>query len=371
MLRIDRANRTLSSLQTRSLRESGYWERRDIQTMICRSPAAFCDEIGEYIHIVGSETKPTDFVADRIDILGVDLDGTAVIIELKRESHKHQLLQALSYAGMIAKWEPVQFVAELRRFNLQWNTLQERASQTEEQAREELEDALDAYLENVNQRQRIILIAEDFDFEVLITAEWLVERYGVDIQCHRLAIARDRDEDILSISRVYPPPELSDLATRRRRQSSTGKVETGALDWTEVLSRVRNEALRKFLQEEVDSGTSGNPARRTIRFFIDDRFRFKLSFTSDRARVWQNGRFDGDVAFWKARLGAGVELDPMLGGERLRFYVSTSADLLAFRAALGDLAGVSFHGGGEEPDDSAPPERGEPSSHLGGGVGGP
>jgi len=29
------------------MREAGYWERRDIQEMICRTPAVFCEELGE------------------------------------------------------------------------------------------------------------------------------------------------------------------------------------------------------------------------------------------------------------------------------------------------------------------------------------
>jgi RecB family endonuclease NucS len=103
MLRIDKTNRSLIRLEPKTMKESGYWERRDIQEMICRSPGPFCDELGEYIHIVGSEVQPTDFVQDRIDILGIDSDGAAVVVEIKRDSHKLHLLQALSYAGMVAK----------------------------------------------------------------------------------------------------------------------------------------------------------------------------------------------------------------------------------------------------------------------------
>ena len=37
------------------------------------------------IYILGSEVQPSDVVQDRIDLLGVDPDGAAVIIEIKRE----------------------------------------------------------------------------------------------------------------------------------------------------------------------------------------------------------------------------------------------------------------------------------------------
>jgi hypothetical protein len=43
-------------------------------------------------------------------------------------------------------------------------------------------------LDAINRSQRIILLAEAFDFEVLVTAEWLTDRYDMDIRCYRLAL---------------------------------------------------------------------------------------------------------------------------------------------------------------------------------------
>ena len=46
-------------------------------------------------------------------------------------------------------------------------------------------DALIEFLEvdkeDINRQQRIILIAEAYDYALLIGAEWLSEQYGVDI----------------------------------------------------------------------------------------------------------------------------------------------------------------------------------------------
>jgi RecB family endonuclease NucS len=87
MLRIDKAKKALITLERKTMREPGYWERPDIQEMICRTPGLFCDEIGESIRFVGSEVQPTDVVQDRIDLLGIDPDGAALIIEIKRDLH--------------------------------------------------------------------------------------------------------------------------------------------------------------------------------------------------------------------------------------------------------------------------------------------
>lgn len=205
MLRIDRDGRRLIPLERTTMRDGGYWERRDIQTMICRDPLPFCQELGEDIWIVGSEIEPTDVVQDRIDLLAVDRDGSAVVIEIKHDSHKLHLLQALSYAGMIAKWEPRRFMEELQRFNHEWGNSDETRTQNAEAAKDELEQALEEEdIEVVNRTQRIILLAEEFDYEVLVTAEWLTENYGVDIRCFRVALAKDEANDFLVCTRAYP-----------------------------------------------------------------------------------------------------------------------------------------------------------------------
>jgi hypothetical protein len=259
MLRIDKANKTLVALERKTMRESGYWERRDVQEMICRSPHSFCEELGEDICIVGSEVQPTGFVQDRIDLLGVDPDGGAVIIEIKRDSHKLHLLQALSYAGMVAKWEPKRFIEQLCEFN-------KKKHQTFEQAKDELEQILeDSDIEAVNRNQRILLLAEAFDYEVLVTAEWLIERYELDIRCYRVALAKHGDDEFLTCTRAYPPPELTEIAIRRRREKEFGGEPT---DWNEALKSIENQAVAKFFRQELAAGRSNNVKYKNLRFFL-------------------------------------------------------------------------------------------------------
>jgi RecB family endonuclease NucS len=95
VLRVDRQKRTLRRLGERAITDAGYRERDDLQRMIRSSPDAFFDEMGEKLLLVGEEVRPADFVDDRIDLLALDQNGAAVIIELKRSSNKLQLLQAL------------------------------------------------------------------------------------------------------------------------------------------------------------------------------------------------------------------------------------------------------------------------------------
>ena len=115
MLRIDRTARTFQVLEQRSLPEVGIRERSDLQQMIRATPDPFFRELGERLLLVGEELRPAEFVDDRIDLLAVDETGGTVIIELKRGGHKLHLLQAIAYAGMVAKWDRGRFVTERSR----------------------------------------------------------------------------------------------------------------------------------------------------------------------------------------------------------------------------------------------------------------
>jgi hypothetical protein len=115
---------------------------------------------------LGEEIRPSEVVDDRIDLLAVDTDGAAVIIELKRGAHKLELLQALAYAALISDWTPARLIAERSRFS----------RKSENETEEEVDEFLDEGSNTLNGSQRVVLIAEEYDFEVLATAKWLSER---------------------------------------------------------------------------------------------------------------------------------------------------------------------------------------------------
>src|ERR1017187_3996488 len=104
MLKISRNDKQLAPLERQDLGTANLQERYDLQEYLFNSFDAFCDEIQENLEIVGKEVRPSDVVLDRIDLLAIDEEGNAVIIELKRGNDKLQLLQGVAYAAMISKW---------------------------------------------------------------------------------------------------------------------------------------------------------------------------------------------------------------------------------------------------------------------------
>lgn len=339
MLKIDRTSKSFSLLERKKLSDVGLLERHDIQAMIRNAPEAFCEEMGkgDYVWFVGEEVVPSETVNDRIDLLGVDDEGAVVIFELKRDSHKLHLLQALAYAAMVSKWDQARLVEELRKFN--------KKGQNFEQAKEELIDALEGLdYESINRRQRVVLIAEDFDYEVLVTAEWLWQQNKIDVRCFRLSLSQDGQNEYLSCTRVYPPPEITDLAIQRR-----GSANVAWSDWDQALQDVANPAVRDFFKAEIAAGRPNRIKRRYLQFKVGNKTRIRVVVRPESALVYQHGRFDDDEAYWRTRFGTDFRIRVIRHGQRLRFRLATAEQFAAFKDAW--ESNVSMRGFSAEPED--------------------
>ncbi len=119
-------------------------------------------------------------------------EGACVVIELKRGSNKLHMLQAISYAGMISAWLP-----------------EDLESLLDEDRQEALADFLESGKEDINRQQRIILIAEGYDYALLAGAEWLSDQFGVgdgrSLIRSRRAVSRAHGR-WTHHSQVPPPP---------------------------------------------------------------------------------------------------------------------------------------------------------------------
>lgn len=332
MLAIDRNGKRMTRLERRSLPEAGLLERSDIQRMIQHDDVAFFEELGESLLLVGEELRPASVVDDRIDLLAIDRNGCVVIIELKRGSHKLQLLQSLSYAAMISKWEPRRII-EARAQLLE---------QSLEETEEEIEEFLDVDIASLNDVQRIVLLAENYDYAVLIASEWLSETYEVDIRCYRLELAADDDREYLSIARIFPAPEISEHATQRGRGLKQQPLQW--TDWETALSAIKNTAVKEFFEQELAAGRDNYLRKRHLRYEVGGRRRLWMAARGEHAYVWQTGRFKGDLAFWKKHVGDQIDAEPVKRGLCVRFYLRSKADFERFRATVtGETAHVDWH----------------------------
>ena len=280
--------------------------------------------------MVGEEVRPTYFVADRIDLLAIDQQGVAVVMELKRGSDKLQLLQGLAYGSMISDWDSERLISERAKF----------ANLSAEEAQEEIEQFLREGIAELNESQRVVLIAEAFDYEVLVTAKWLAENYGVDIRCYRLVMAADNGGEFLSCTCIYPPPEITEHAIRRGRRTV---VPQGWSSWEEALERVKNPAVVEFFRVAAAGGQESYLPSGDLYYRVGGKRRFTVGLRTRNAYVWQEGRFRSDEDFWKERLGEEANIQPVSGRLCLRFYLTSEDDFRQFQNAVStELDAVEF-----------------------------
>jgi hypothetical protein len=330
MLRIDKNEKKLVRLTKSALAEAEHWERH-LQAMIFAEPDAFCEEIGESLWLIGQEVRPSDAVSDRIDILAIDEDGSAVVMELKRGSHKLQLLQAVSYAGMVSRWTAERFI----------ETLAVNYKESNDDARTAIEEHTGSEISAINKTQRILLIAEDFDPALLISAEWLHENYGVDIRCYRLQLSQENNNEYLTCTCIYPPIEIATLT--RGSDKKSGQAGTVWVSWDAALEGVENGAVKDFVRAELAKKQESRLANREIIYRRDGKRRFYLSCRQKYAYVWQAGRFEGDDGYWKKVLSEPSHVREVNSNRALRFRLATAADFGAFSKAMSeDLTKVEF-----------------------------
>ena len=327
MLRIDRKQKTFAHLDAQALSDVSYTEVHDLQESIFNSQDAFCREIGQKLFFIGKEIQPSDSVQDRIDLLALDEEGNAVIVELKRGNHKLHLLQAISYAGMLAHWQPDDFLQLL-----------------DEEAAERLQNFLVVDKDEINRQQRIILVAEAFDYSVLVSAEWLNEKFGVDIVCCRLSFSADKQAstEYIVCTNIFPAPEISRQAiVRGHGKTLAGKGKW--VDWNSALTAIANPAVVTYFKQELEAGCESYLLKRILRYRVKNKRFWFLAARNNNAYVWQEARFENDIEFWQKGLSHPDEVGPVKDGACLRFFLYSENDFKSFHEAVtGSLQSVTW-----------------------------
>lgn len=212
-------NNKFIKLDESDMKTNGIFERFNLQEAIVNSWEEFTKEIkNPDLIYVGKEVIPDERTLDRIDILAFDPnESVPVVIELKRNRDKYQLLQAISYAAMISSWSNDKFLEVAKENN----------SKQLSDLEEEIENV------NLNKEIKIILIAEKFDPEVIISIDWLMQNYELDASAIRINLFK-KDEDVyFNFEQRYPLPELNEVyELRSRKQRSLAKNES--VTWDQV-----------------------------------------------------------------------------------------------------------------------------------------
>jgi hypothetical protein len=218
MLEIDETTKKLIKINETDLKEQNLLERYHLQEAIVNSWDVFTKEIGlPEIKLIGKEITPHKSVKDRIDIVAFDEnDSTIVIFELKRDKERTQLLQSISYAGMVYTWTPEDIIDIIKN----------------DVDKDELKELFQN--EEIDIKIKIVLIAENFDPEIIYASHWLKTAYKLNISAYTVRLYNHNNNILLDIEQKYPLKELSDVYESRRKKTTVTKEENKSWDDVKV-----------------------------------------------------------------------------------------------------------------------------------------
>jgi len=195
---------SITPLTARTFGELGFKERANLQEWISKEPSC----LGEELLVIQKEFAGFSDTHERLDLLGIDKQGSLVLIENKLDDTGRDVTwQALKYAS---------YCSGLTKENIR-RIYQEFLDKTDPgaDAKERMTEFLDAddYEEfsfNRGITQRIILIAANFRKEVTSTVLWLLN-FKLRIQCFRVAPYSMGDQNFLNIEQIIPTKDVEEF----------------------------------------------------------------------------------------------------------------------------------------------------------------
>jgi len=215
-----------------SLANEGRREYSDLEKWLETDP----ELISPDLMIIGTQV-PTR--SGPLDLLGIDIDGNLVIIELKRDLlPRNALAQAIDYASDISYWD-IERIKDIY----------------EKYSKKDLEDGLTEYfseisIENleINIAQRIILIGFSIEASLERMITWLSENFDVNINAIILDYFKTTNGEELICKTSLFSEEVEREKIRRKRFKISMSDEPGVFDEDELRS-----LLIKYLSQNLES----------------------------------------------------------------------------------------------------------------------
>jgi len=169
--------------------------------------------LGERLLIIGRQVMIPD-IRDRLDVLALDSQGKAVIVELKRGAVDDPVdIQALRYASYIAKWRFQDFENQARIHlrkvgdpNFNFNELYETFCN----------DAGIDEIPDINTDQRVIIVGCEVKAKIGSVALWLLE-HNVDIKVVEIGVYQEGEALLVQPQTIVPLPvsRFSDVGAHK------------------------------------------------------------------------------------------------------------------------------------------------------------
>jgi len=200
MYRVDIDGKELIRIPVTSFFDLKLRERFDIQEWIAGTP----DILGEPLLIISKELVLPS--GTRLDLLAIDKQGALVVIELKRDD-----------SGTDVEWQAIKYASYCSSFTNEdiYGYFAEHLDSNADEAQLKIEEFIDCELDELNERQRIILASKEFHSDVISAVLWLRES-EIDIECIRLIPYRDDAQHLfINPEIIIPLPEAKDYIKKK------------------------------------------------------------------------------------------------------------------------------------------------------------
>lgn len=286
LYRIHPESKTLQSVKEINFSDHSFKERYDIQEWLETTPSI----LGEKLLIIAKDKTYFEGTRERPDLVGIDKDGNIVIIELKRDdSGSDTHWQAIKYTSYWARFSVPDILSVYADYINKHGGKEEAEEVDEEYSNQEIIDFIEQdSAENINKRQRIILVSHRFSKEVVTAVDWLIENHGLDIRCVQLIPYFDQDKETyyLQTNTILPLPGIDEYLIRPfSGKASTGKSGQGSRNDDEV-----TRFFEKLRDDLVRSNSVNNNPNNPMKYsrWAGSNYRFRYYHFWFREGAWDN-----------------------------------------------------------------------------------
>ena len=203
-------------------------KENDIEEILRNSIDMICDE-EESMLIVGRQVRNEK--NGRSDLTAVDNNGNIVLIEIKRDrkdiEHRREAFefQAIRYAASYATIEKTDdlvkkvYAPNIEKYRSEFELGELTSFELGSRKLNEFLQVNDAQ-KNFNEKQRIILVASDFDEQTLSAVAWLNSN-NVDMSCYRLTPYKLNEDIFFYVEKLLPITNYDDYYVNLMDKSVT------------------------------------------------------------------------------------------------------------------------------------------------------
>jgi hypothetical protein len=245
MYLINRDKNNLEPVEKITFKSAGLTERKHLQEWIDKNP----ESLGEELLIIQKEFSGFDETNERLDLLALDKKGNLVVIENKLDdSGRDVVWQSLKYASYCSGLNSQGIKEIFEEYLLKQRVKDEAQKRLEIFFDNSDRNGLEDYEQKLNtgNSQRIILVAAEFRKEVTSTVLWLVNNYGLKIQCHRVTPHKLGEQILLDFDQIIPIKEAEEYIIKVALKN---REEIGNQVVLENRYEVRLDFWTQFLKE--------------------------------------------------------------------------------------------------------------------------